>query len=408
MRGEGDPMPARRVCFVSLYAYSLFNASTRYIFGGSEVRAWQFAKGLARRPGFEVSFVVFDHGQPSRELADGVTLYKQPAYRSYETTHPPITRWRSRWQALRGRMARAFGPPPLAIDDHLIESDQFRVYREIDADVYCGFGVTNVTAEIVAYCRAYDKKFVLLSGSDIDFSENYGPQVKERSVYGSIGHLCHFALTRADLVITQTEHQLDLLKRRFGRGGTVIANPIDLADGLVVPEVTRRTTALWVGKSDTTKQPEILLDLAKRFPQIHFRAVMNRSHADIHDRIEREAPANVEIIERIPFHECERLYADAFALINTSRFEGFPNTFLQAGKWGVPILSLSVDPDGFIERHGCGIVAGGDFGRFEAGFRTMATSPEKLTEYARNVRAYVVAHHDLEGRVDELQRLLTA
>ena len=72
--------------------------------------------------------------------------------------------------------------------------------------------------------------------------------------------------------------------------------------------------------------------------------LMNRSDENIFKEVECAKSLNLEIIEWLPYRKAEALIAGAFALVNTSCFEGFPNTFLQAGKFGVPILSFEVDP----------------------------------------------------------------
>ena len=56
-------------------------------------------------------------------------------------------------------------------------------------------------------------------------------------------------------------------------------------------------------------------------------------------------------------HEKTEKYFDQCAVfVNTSKCEGFPNTFIQAWRRGIPCLSF-FDPDGVIEKFGLGEVA---------------------------------------------------
>ena len=161
-----------------------------------------------------------------------------------------------------------------------------------------------------------------------------------------------------------------------------------------------------MGKSDNVKRPEILLQLAQACPDISFEIVMNKAVVAIYDAILQNKPPNVVIYEWKRFDEIEALFAEAFVFISTSRYEGFPNTFLQAGKYGVPIFSLQVDPDGFIEKYACGIVAHGNFDRFVAGLREIADDQEIAQRYSVNVSQYVIEHHALNQRVDQLDRAI--
>ena len=53
------------------------------MFGGAEVRAWTFAKGLSAIPGYQVSFIVYDHGQPGIEQYGNITVYAHSGYRGF-------------------------------------------------------------------------------------------------------------------------------------------------------------------------------------------------------------------------------------------------------------------------------------------------------------------------------------
>ena len=110
------------------------------------------------------------------------------------------------------------------------------------------------------------------------------------------------------------------------------------------------------------------------------------------------------IHKRVPFDEIERLYARAFVFVSTSvgHKEGFPNAFLQAGKYGVPILSLEADPDGIIEKHHCGVVSHGDFDGLVAGLRAIQADQRGPQRYSRNMWEYVRSHHDPDCAVQRI------
>jgi glycosyltransferase involved in cell wall biosynthesis len=305
------------------------------------------------------------------------------------------------------RALRPLSPRTLSINRQEVPRAWTRAYDAAGADVYCAFGASAYAAGLAEYCRARGRKFVLFVSSDNNLSPDNRPGNTALDVYGSRHDLNHYALARADILITQTTRQQRLLRERFGRDSITIPNPIELAGDKPPVEFAGRTHVLWVGKANTVKQPEILLRLAAEFPRVGFTMVLNRSDPGIFDRAIATATPNVTIRDFVPYAESDGLFRDARALINTSRFEGFPNTFLQAGKSGVPLLSLEADPDGFIARHECGLVAGGDYRRLARGLALLHGDEARWRTCSANIAAYVRAHHDLDSAAERLSQALT-
>jgi hypothetical protein len=215
-----------KICFVLPYAYSLFNQATNYIFGGSEVRGYLFGTGLAKFSDYDISFVVFDHGQPKVEQFGTIKVY---AHSYYESSEKPIS--------FSGKLGKKLSsyfdhlkPLNLKIDNYYISERKIEIYNHVEADIYCTFGVGNFTAELALFCKRYGKRFVLFGGSDEDFSERYYKSSKEVNSYGSVGALCYFSIMQADIIITQTNRQSSLLGDRFGKSSITIFSPIALSN----------------------------------------------------------------------------------------------------------------------------------------------------------------------------------
>jgi len=393
-QGGGD-MSRKKICFVALYPYSLFNPKTGFVFGGSEVRTWLFSTGLAANTQHEISFVVFDHGQYPVETHQNVRVYAHSFYKTFMPV-PSLPPVEGDWQAAK-------------IGDEIITEERLAVYQRVDADVYIVPGVNNLSAEVTAFCQRERKMMVLVLGSDIDLSDVFYEGSQESTNYGARGDWGYYVLSHADLILSQTETQSARLKDKFHRGSVIVQNPIDLSHFAKPPLLDgARPMVLWVGKSDTVKRPEICLALAAQYPQYAFELIMNRSNEAIFEKVLQEAPPNVKIIERVPFDEIETYFARARVFVNTSVFEGFPNAFLQAGKYGVPVLSLQVDPDGLIGENRCGIMTDGNLQQLHAGLKKLMEDNEFHQICSANIKRYVHENHGLAGRVQELDQAIAA
>ncbi len=112
---------------------------------------------------------------------------------------------------------------------------------------------------------------------------------------------------------------------------------------------------------------------------------------------------NVTFLPRVPFQEIDSLFRRSKLLVNTSTAEGFPNTFIQACKAAVPILSVSVNPDNFLTRHECGICCQGDTRRMSKQVAALLNS-SVARDMGQNGRRYVEAHHDVARIVECYKR----
>lgn len=395
-----------KCCFYSLYAYPLANRGFDGAFGGSEVRAWTFAHGLARSGRHQISLAVFDHGQAACECSNGVSVYANPGYIGPGKPGRDERR-RNTWSRIKNRLFGQELPEVIGdIGGYAVLHHRLALFDDIAPDLICVMGVNNLAAEVVFWARTKSTKVVIMAGSDSDFAEGFTLPEQGHNQYGVVYAAGKYAIDNSDGFIVQTERQRQLLRAHFNRDGWVIRNPIDLVSRVRKPDGSLVPYVVWVGKFDPTKQPDVLARIAKALPTIQFRAVINASWPAIEEDVVAGCPANLEIIKYLDFESCEELIAGSALLLNTSRFEGFPNTFLQAGKYAVPVASLSVDPDEYIEKTGSGIAAGGDEAALSEGVHQIMSNSIVRESMGASHMDYVERMHEERNQIAALEAYL--
>lgn len=372
------------ISIVSFDALPLLVPNVSGGIGGAEVRAVTFARGLQRSGSYEIDFVLADRS----EMPQAVDGFRLLPYRKSRTA--PLKKMR------RSIETRLTGRP---------HADAF--FSRLESEIVLCFGLRNDTASIVRACRESGKKTVLFLTSDRNLVDAQRRGRRNRGMYGELGHLCRYSLHAADCIAVQSPFQLDELHRTQGLVGHLIRNPIDLTKRGIDSGPFDRPVALWVGRADTfSKRADLCIEVARLVPNVEFRMIMNNHDPSTFDAIAASAPENVRIIERVPFDEIENQYASATLLINTSSAEGFPNSFLQAAKYGSPIVSLDVDPGDMLGKFGGGYCACGDLNRMAKMISSLCHDAALYQRYSRQAEEYVQRYHAAEGRCRELDSIL--
>jgi glycosyltransferase involved in cell wall biosynthesis len=358
----------KHVCFATPGVYPILEGIGPY--GGSELRAWRLARHLVASAVCEVSMLAFYHGQSRKLIREGVVFHRDDSY--VET--------REIWPLLRGRALRAMhrGRAEGVLD---FPAWECKAWAAEYADLYITFGVTCYSAKLARWCAASGRRLMIMLGSDMDLD--------------SAEQGAHMLFDQPCVLVAQTEYQQQEVRRRYGRDTEVLPNPVAISARALGQGP--REFALWVGKSDHIKCPDRMILLARLCPDIPVTMIMNRADAILFDTIKAEAPLNVTIIDAVEAERMAEYYQRAFALVSTSRIEGFANSFLEAGACGTPVLSMVVDPDGYIEAHGSGILSGEDGAASELR-RLYESRHWALGSLARvlgeNAYRYVKTYHD--------------
>lgn len=304
-----------RVCFITPTAYGYFNA-TAPAGGGAERQLYLLSQELIQY--FDVHFIVGDYGQPRRETRDGVTLHRCYVPGGDATTV-------SKAVSLTAAMKRAA------------------------ADVYVNRGPPRHAITVSIIARLLGTPWIYNIANDANLTH----RVDSLAVPFRIAF--ENALASAGRRITQTSHQRSVLRERFGHGSVVVPNgypPLPESD---VADHANRGYFLWIGRLNREqKRPHRYLDLAAALPRHEFVLIGSVDRDETYrDEIVARARRldNVEHIERVPPDEIQTYYDDAIAFINTSAYEGFPNTFLEAWRSATPVLSLTVDPYRYLSPH---------------------------------------------------------
>lgn len=203
-----------------------------------------------------------------------------------------------------------------------------------------------------------------------------------------------------DLIVAQAQYQCALLKRHYDREcDAVIGNfhPTPNAE----PRETGTTTVSWISNIKSIKRPDLFLKLAdalKEHDDIEFRMAGLNTMPGFGAELEVFAAnhSNFRYLGELTQQGVSELLAGSDILVNTSSFEGFPNTFIQAWLHQVPVVSLSVDPDNVLSRHGVGILSNTEE-QLQADVAALALDRQRRTAMGAAAKEYAIEHHSMRN-----------
>jgi len=333
------------ICFICPYIEPYLDPGSDSHTGGAERQQYLLA-GELRDRGHGVSFVTFESDNARHEWVEGFEV----------------------WRTLPRTNSVRDTPAVLAA--------LIRTIWQVDADVYYVRGNPPL-AILSSYCCGLLRKtlvYVVANDSNVELANLSDHHGMFEHALPKLGYVD--ALGRADRVVAQTDHQHSILDDVFGVESTVVPNGYTVpSSGRLLPAEDREYV-LWVGSLDPEqKRPERVVDLAERCPDVQFRLVGSDGDDALKQRITDRAAAlpNLQYEGFVPPDEIDEQYRNAVALLNTSAYEGFPNTFLEAWRFGVPVLTLNEVLDGVLEGEGLGRQAG-----------TMEELAERVREFWRD------------------------
>lgn len=217
-----------------------------------------------------------------------------------------------------------------------------------------------------------------------------------------------FFLRRAHGVISQSQKQQQNLKQNF-----IIDSQIIYPGRIVNPPsaVTEKSIILWAGRINPIKQPELFLKLAAAIPDQRFVMIGSRN-LDFNQqfdqiRISAEKVRNLLFIPGLEPKEVSEYFVKAKVFVSTSVAEGFPQVFVEAFVNKTPVVSLMVDPDGFLQSQGAGVCAHGNWELFVQSIRKLAAEERLRNEFGANAYHLAVSKFDIGKISDEYLRLFS-
>ncbi len=347
---------------------ALFNSESTRTFGGASVQMYLFAKELKKNHGLDVYSLICDYEKINFKESEEFQLIK--SFKENDSylaklikTHRIISKTRPRF-----------------IIQH---------------------GLTNESCLMALYSYLRNIKFIFMFAHDNEVQKKF-------QASGKKSYLFNLIIRYSFLLIVQNKYQYNSLLEKF--------NPYKEKIHLLYNGFPRKNRLkkkdkiiLYVARSDKWKRPDLFIQLASLLPEYKFVMICPNSGDDEYYQylIDKSKPVkNVEFIKFVPFSQIDRYFEKASMFVNTSDYEGYPQTFIQAVMNSVPILSLKVNPDEFITTYNCGRVLNGNFGQMSDQIDLIMKNPDLYKELSDNAYDYFLNKHNISENVNKLVKFL--
>ena len=362
-----------KIAFFTLNAYDMLTGGHEGdAVGGAQLQQILIGKELANR-GHDVYFVEYDGSMKKEEQIEGIQVVTKPVPTGNELSRA-IT-------VVRGTTS---------------------VFNRTEPDVCYRRSLDFEILPLSLIASMTDTRFVYGIAHDDELTHNphkFSTGIKSTKLYWRMNRR---ALSNTSTVIAQNPIQYDLATKRLKTTVHQIPNCYDANKVEPIDWGFKRPVVFWAARFEPWKQPELVAELAKELPEITFVMAGGAGDKELYDDIKDQSQNinNLKLIGHVPFSEIDRYFAAADIFLNTSKKEGFPNTFLQAWSQNTPVVSLRVDPNNILSCQNIGFAANGSVIRLRNKIQELANDRKHLKQLGQASREYLIDNHSVERIVN--------
>jgi len=277
----------------------------------------------------------------------------------------------------------------------------FNVIRKFHPRLIIVRGADRKTFPIAILSKWFNIKFVFFAASDVNFvpgKEQIGGNKLNRKLYQK-------SLCRIPYFVTQNKFQQSNLLNVYGKTCLMLPNIWRVKTCTESSEKT--IDVIWVANFRRLKRAEWMVNAARKNPNLRF-ALIGRQSAEkeYYEQIERDCSelGNIEFYGPLSFEKTNALVSQSNLLACTSEFEGFPNTFLQAWAYTIPVVS-TVDPSNLIANNNLGLIVK-DEDEFNSAICRLLEEFDDYKEKCQCINNYFQTNHSANRNFEKLMNYI--
>lgn len=217
------------------------------------------------------------------------------------------------------------------------------------------------------------------------------------------------AFKYATLILTQNSFQQEMLLSLHGRNGIKIPQMSLPERKNEIRKDCKIVNVIWVANIKPIKRPENFLELVKsnknnKFVKFTMVGRCSSSYNLLLTQL-ADAQSNFYYLGELSNEEVNELLCQAHVLINTSEYEGFSNTFVQAWLRKVVVLSMRSNPDGVITHEKIGYMCK-TVSELDMKLKFLQNNKDVLDEMAEKAYKYAINNHSVSNNISKVIELM--
>jgi len=238
--------------------------------------------------------------------------------------------------------------------------------------------------------------FIHRAANDMDSDNRYKSHLLK---YEQIAF--RYGLKKSNIIACQNKYQYDNLIAKYPEKTLpILHNPFFINADVPLILYEDRKYVAWLGFFKKQKNLPLLYDIAIKCPDVQFK-IAGMPGRNIDNNTDKAVSKlkklpNIEFTGYLSREKVPHFLSKSIVLLNTSHFEGFSNTYLEAFSAGTPVIApVNADPDHIIEKNGLGFAVKNN-SDFPVVIQSVFENKERFVEIGKQCQEYVYENHDPE------------